>query len=230
MSVKQWQKLPENMQNEAVKPYFDSLTKKKFTLFVKRMMDIIIASIVILILSPILLGATIAVAVGSKGPVFYLQRRVGRFGKEFSIFKFRTMVVNADKIGAQITVGEDDPRITKVGKILRTTRIDEFPQMFNILKGDMTLVGTRPEVRKYVNEYSDEMMATLLLRPGATGAASLAYRYENEMLSGKEDPEKYYIETILPDKMAINLEYTRKLSIWEDVKILAKTVACVVKK
>lgn len=230
MSVKQWQKLPQNMQNEAVKPYFDSLQKKKFTLFVKRMMDIIIASIVIIILSPVLLGATIAVAVGSKGPVFYLQRRVGRFGKEFSIFKFRTMVVNADKIGAQITVGEDDPRITKVGKFLRTTRIDEFPQFFNILKGDMTLVGTRPEVARYVNEYNDEMMATLLLRPGATGAASLVYRYENEMLSGKEDPEKYYIETILPDKMAINLEYTKKLSIWEDIKILARTVLCVIKK
>lgn len=230
MSAKQWQKLPKNMQNEAVKPYFDIIVKKKFTLFVKRVLDIIISFIVLLILSPIMIVAAMAVALGSKGPVFYFQRRVGRYGKEFSIFKFRTMVVNADKIGSHVTVGENDPRITKVGHILRTTRIDEFPQLLNILKGDMTLVGTRPEVPRYVAEYSDEMMATLLLAPGVTGAASIAYRYENDMLKGKEDPEKYYIETILPDKMAINLDYTRNLSFWGDIKLLLRTVGCVFKK
>ena len=230
MLAKQWQKLPKSIQNDAVKPYFDSLVKKKFTLFIKRFIDIVVSLIMLIITSPFLLIAGIAVGVSSKGPVFYLQKRVGRYGKEFSIIKFRTMVQNADKIGTQVTVGDRDPRITKVGHFLRATRLDEFPQMINILKGDMTLVGTRPEVPRYVDKYSDEMMATLLLAPGVTGAASIAYRNENEMLAGKEDPEKYYIETILPDKMAINLEYTRTVTVWKDIKILIRTVGCVFKK
>ena len=162
--------------------------------------------------------------------MFYLQKRIGRYGKPFSIIKFRTMVQNADQLGAQVTVGENDPRITKVGNALRTTRIDEFPQMINILKGDMSLVGTRPEVPRYVEKYTPEMMATLLLRPGASGEASLKYRYENDMLKDKEDPEAYYVDTILPDKMAVNLEYTGNFSLGRDVNILLRTVACVFKK
>ncbi|MBR3844253.1 MAG: sugar transferase, partial [Clostridia bacterium] len=136
----------------------------------------------------------------------------------------------ADKIGAQITVGERDPRITKVGHILRTTRIDEFPQMLNVLKGDMTIIGTRPEVPRYVKEYSDEMKATLLMQPGASGGASIAYRYENEMLKDKEDPEQYYIDAILPDKMQINLDYLKKFSIWQDLWLMCRTVGCVFHK
>lgn len=229
MSVKQWQKLPAHMQNEAVKPYFDILAKKNITLFFKRFFEIIIAVIILLIISPILIIAGIAVAVTSKGPVFYLQERVGRYGKPFKIIKFRTMVVNADKLGAQITVGERDPRITRVGHILRITRIDEFPQMINILKGDMSLIGTRPEVQRYVDEYTDEMMATLLLRPGATGAASVKFSKENDMLKDKENPEEYYIKTILPEKMALNLDYTKNISIGYDFKIIGQTFACVFK-
>ncbi len=223
-------KLPPEMQIEEIRPYFESLNHKRFQLFIKRFFDILIAFIVLLILSPIMLISAIFVAATSKGPIFYLQKRIGRYGKPFSIIKFRTMVQNADKIGAQVTVGENDPRITKVGHFLRVTRIDEFPQMINILKGDMSLVGTRPEVPKYVEKYSPEMMATLLLPPGASGEASLKYRYENEMLKDKEDPEQYYIETILVDKMAVNLEYTRNFSILRDISILIRTVWCVIKK
>jgi lipopolysaccharide/colanic/teichoic acid biosynthesis glycosyltransferase len=139
------------------------------------------------------------------------------------------MVVDADKYG-EITVGERDPRITKVGRFLRVSRLDEFPQMLNILKGDMTIIGARPEVPRYVEKYTDEMKATLLMQPGASGAASIAYRNENEMLSGKENPEQYYINVILPDKMEINLNYLKKFSIFEDLRLIFHTVGCVFHK
>ena len=127
-------------------------------------------------------------------------------------------------------MGEDDPRITKPGAFLRQTRIDEFPQLFNVFIGDMSLVGTRPEVKKYVDKYTPEMLSTLLLAPGISGEASIAYRYENELLKDKEDPEQYYIDTVLPDKMAINLKYTANVGVWRDIKVLFRTVMCVFKK
>ena len=228
--TKQFENLPECVRLPEVRPYFKSLKNKGFQLFLKRAFDIFAAALVLIILSPVLIIAALGVAIGSKGPVFYLQERVGKNGKPFKIIKFRTMIVNADKAGTQITVGGRDPRITRVGYVLRKTSVDELPQMINILKGDMSLVGTRPEVKKYVDEYTPEMMATLLLRPGVTGSSSLKYSCENEMLKDKQDPERYYIEKILPDKMAINLEYTRDFSVALDLKILCKTAVCVFKR
>lgn len=230
MYVKQFEKLPPDLQKSEIRPYFDYLQTRKGSLIAKRVLDIFVALLVLTVLSPIMLISAILVKLTTKGPLFYLQERVGLYGKPFHIYKFRTMVVDADKIGAQITVGERDPRITKVGHILRTTRIDEFPQMLNVLKGDMTIIGTRPEVPRYVKEYSDEMKATLLMQPGASGGASIAYRYENEMLKDKEDPEQYYIDAILPDKMQINLDYLKKFSIWQDLWLMCRTVGCVFHK
>ncbi|MBR4868494.1 MAG: sugar transferase [Clostridia bacterium] len=230
MYVKQFKKLPVDFQNETIKPYFDYLQTRKGSLFCKRCLDILVALIVLILSFPFLLVSGILVKATSKGPLFYMQKRVGIYGKEFAIFKFRTMVQNADKIGTQITVGERDPRITKVGHFLRITRLDEFPQMLNVLKGDMTIIGTRPEVPRYVAHYTDEMKATLLLPPGASGAASIAYRKENEMLKDVADPEQFYIDTILPDKMAINLAYLKSFSIWKDFALIFRTVLCVFQK
>lgn len=230
MYVKQFEKLPTAFQKDEIKPYFDYLQTRRGSLIAKRVLDIFVALLVLTLLSPVMLLSALLIKITTKGPLFYLQERVGLYGKPFHIYKFRTMVVNADKIGAQITVGERDPRITRVGRILRTTRIDEFPQMLNVLKGDMTIIGTRPEVPRYVKEYSDEMMASLLMQPGASGVASIAYRYENEMLKDKEDPEQYYIQTILPDKMRINLDYLKKFSIWQDLWLMLRTVGCVFHK
>ncbi len=230
MYVKQFEKLPKDFQNEAVRPYFDYLRTRRGSLFAKRAMDLVVSFILLILMSPFMLAAAVAVKVSSKGPVFYLQKRVGIYGKPFSIYKFRTMVQNADKMGAHVTVGERDPRITKVGHFLRVTRIDEFPQMLNVLKGDMTIIGTRPEVPRYVEKYTDEMKATLLMQPGASGAASIEYSKENEMLKDQADPEQYYIDVILPDKMAINLKYLRSFSVWKDFVLIFRTVLCVFKK
>jgi len=230
MYVKQFEKLPPDFQNEAIRPYFDYLQTRRGSLFAKRTMDIFVSFILLILMSPFMLAAAIAVKVSSKGPIFYLQKRVGIYGKPFSIYKFRTMVQNADKMGAHVTVGERDPRITKVGHFLRVTRIDEFPQMLNVLKGDMTIIGTRPEVPRYVEQYTDEMKATLLMQPGASGAASIEYSKENEMLKDQTDPEQYYIDVILPDKMAINLKYLREFSVWKDFVLIFRTVLCVFKK
>ena len=165
----------------------------------------------------------------SSGPVFFRQVRVGRFNKDFRIFKFRTMHKDAEKMGAQITIGKRDPRITGVGHFMRKLRLDEIPQLFNILAGHMNLIGTRPEVRRYVDRYTNEMMATLLLCPGLTGAASIEYSDENALLDGADDPEIYYVNTILPQKMAINLKYLKEFSFWTDEKIIFKTAVVVFK-
>jgi lipopolysaccharide/colanic/teichoic acid biosynthesis glycosyltransferase len=229
MYIKQFEKLPQDLQKEEIRPYFEYLQTRKGSLFFKRVLDILAAALVLTISSPALILAAIGIKLTSKGPLFYLQKRVGLYGKPFYIYKFRTMVVDADKYG-EITVGERDPRITKVGHFLRTSRLDEFPQMLNILKGDMTIIGTRPEVPRYVEKYTDEMKATLLMQPGASGAASIAYRHENEMLNGIEDPEQHYINVILPDKMAINLKYLKKFSLLEDFRLIFSTIGCVFHK
>ncbi len=229
MSQKQFEKLPTSMQNDSVKKYYDILENKRTVFAVKRFFDVFICALLLAITSPVLLICAILVKCTSKGPVFYRQERVGRYDTTFRIFKFRTMVQNADKIGTKITVGEKDPRITKFGSFLRKTRLDEFPQFINVLLGHMSLVGPRPEVRHYVNEYTNEMMATLLVRPGITGMASIEFRYENDMLDGKEDPEQYYIDVILPKKMNINLDYLKNISLKEDFLILCRTVACAFK-
>ncbi len=230
MYVRQFESLPRDLQNEAVRPYFEYLNKKRFSLAVKRGADIVVALLVLAVTSPAMLLAALGVALTSPGPLFYCQTRVGLYGKPFLIYKFRTMQVNADQTGAAVTVGERDPRITPFGRFLRATRIDEFPQMINVLKGDMSIIGARPEVPRYVALYTDEMLATLLLPPASSGVASIAYRHENALLAGKEDPERYYIETILPDKMALNLDYLRRFSLWNDLRLMGQTLLCVFHK
>ena len=222
-------KLPKEFKTDAVKPYYQQLEKKKITRFFKRFIDILFSLILFLILLPVNIVVAIIVKATSKGPIFYRQTRIGRYNKEFRIFKFRTMVENAEKLGTQITVGERDPRITKVGHFLRKTRLDEFPQLINVIMGDMSLVGTRPEVRRYVDEYLPEMYATLLLAPGISSLTSLEYRNESVLLEGREDPEEYYINTILPDKMKVNLEYISNLSVFQDLKILVLTALAIFK-
>ena len=221
--MRKFDELPERFQNEAVRKYYDILKKKRVSLFFKRVFDFVIALIIFIVLLPLNLVVGVLVKCTSEGPVFYRQVRIGRYGKPFRIFKFRTMVQNADKIGAQLTVGERDPRITKIGHFLRKTRLDEFAQVINILLGQMCLVGARPEVPKYVEQYSDEMMATLLLAPGISGEASLEFKDENELLAQADDFEQCYITQVLPEKMRINLEYLTKLSVWYDFKLLVRT-------
>ena len=222
-----YEELPENMKNEYVKEYYDILSHKKINLVIKRIFDIIASLILLIILSPIMLILAIAIKVDSKGPVFYRQERITKYGKKFKIFKFRTMEQDADKKGALVTIGEDS-RITNVGKKIRKCRLDEFPQLINVLKGEMTFVGTRPEVEKYVKEYTDEMKATLLMPSGISSRASIEYKDEDEIISqylkNGEKVDDIYVKRILPEKMKWNLEYIKKFNILEDIKICFKTV------
>ena len=190
---KSWDKLPENMKTDAVLPYYEALRRHRAGLIVKRIADILLSSVLIVVLSPVLLVIAVLIKIDSPGPVFYRQVRVTRYNKDFRIFKFRTMIVNADEKGALVTTSNDS-RITRVGSKLRKYRLDEFPQLFNVFKGEMSLVGTRPEVRKYVDEYTDEMMATLLLPAGVTSEASIAFKDEDKILAEAEDVDKAYIE------------------------------------
>lgn len=227
MILKKYEQLPENLKNEEVKKYYDILSKKKVSLVIKRAFDIIVSLILLILLSPIILILAIMIKIDSKGPVFYRQERITTYGKIFKIFKFRTMVQNADKVGTLVTVGNDS-RITKVGKLIRKVRLDELPQLINVLKGEMTFVGTRPEVKKYVDKYTDEMKATLLMPAGITSVASIKYKDEDEILEqakqkGK-DIDLAYVEDVLPEKMRYNLEYISKFSFWYDIKVCIDTV------
>ena len=225
-----WETLPDKMKTETVKEYYDILSKRRSSLFIKRLFDLVLSMIMIVVLSPILLFLSVWIKIDSEGPVFYRQVRVTTGGREFRIFKFRTMVVNADKIGALITA-EHDPRITKVGNKLRKCRLDELPQLFNIFVGDMSFVGTRPEVSKYVNVYTDEMNATLLLPAGVTSLASVNYKDEDEVMaeytSKGISTDEAYGRYVLPDKMKYNLDYLKKFSICGDIKLMLKTVVSV---
>ena len=227
MILKKYEDLPENMKNNKVKEYYEILKHKKFSLIVKRFFDFFAALILLIILSPIMLILAIMIKLESKGPVFYRQERITKYGKKFRIFKFRTMVQDADKKGALVTMGQD-PRITKVGNKIRKCRLDELPQLLNVIKGEMSFVGTRPEVEKYVNEYSNEMKATLLMSAGISSRASIEYKDEDEIISKYlnegEKIDDIYVKRILPEKMKWNLEYIKKFNIWEDVKICFKTV------
>ena len=232
MGLKKWDDLPENLKNDEVKKYYDILRKKRVSLLLKRFFDVLFSLIILIILSPFFIILAIAIKLDSKGPVFYRQERITTNGKSFRIFKFRTMVQNADKIGALVTVGNDS-RITRVGKFIRKIRLDEIPQLINVLKGEMTFVGTRPEVRKYVEKYTNEMKATLLMPAGITSVASIKYKDEDEILekavkNGK-DTDLAYIEDVLPEKMKYNLEYITKFSLWYDIKTCINTVIGVLK-
>lgn len=223
----QYESLPQEMKNETTEKYWKLLQKRKGALVFKRLFDIVVSLVILLILSPFFLLLAICIKLDSKGPVFFRQVRVGRYNQDFKIFKFRTMVQNADKIGIALTTG-DDARITRVGKLIRKCRLDEFSQLLNVLDGTMSLVGPRPEVRKYVDVYTPEQMATLLVRPGITAPSSIAFRNEDELLSSAEgDPERVYIEQILPPKMELNLSYLESISIWKDIKVMFQTVSAV---
>ena len=217
------------MQTEAVKPYYEILQKKQIGLIFKRSFDIVVSLIMLLILSPVFLVLAIAIKLDSKGPVFYRQVRVTQYGKEFRIFKFRTMVDNADKIGSQVTVGGDS-RITRVGKVIRECRLDEIGQLLNILGGSMTFVGTRPEVPKYVEKYTPEMWATLLLPAGVTSEASIRYKDEAALLDAAEDVDATYIQDVLPGKMKYNLRSIQEYSFFKDIETMFQTVFVVVDK
>ncbi|WP_312694020.1 sugar transferase [Caproiciproducens sp.] len=223
-----FQALPKNMKNKYTKEYIGLLEKRRPSLCAKRVFDVVVSLLILLVLSPLLLLLALAVKLDSRGPVFYRQVRVGRYNQDFKIFKFRTMVQDADKIGPPLTVG-DDPRVTRVGRLIRKLRLDEFSQLLNVLGGSMSLVGPRPEVRKYVDVYTPEYMATLLIRPGITATSSIAFKDENSLLNAAEDPEKVYVEQILPPKMAYNLAYMKKISLLNDIKIMFQTVGAVLK-
>lgn len=227
MILKKFEKLPENMQNEDIKKYYKILSKKKISLFLKRVLDIFISIILLIVLSPIFCVLTIWIKLDSKGPVFYRQERITTYGKKFKIFKFRTMVQDADRKGSLITIGKD-PRITKVGNKIRKCRLDEIPQLINILKGEMSFVGTRPEVAKYVNKYTDVMKATLLMPAGVTSRASIEYKDEDEIinkyLNEGEKIDDIYMQRVLPEKMKWNLEYIENFNLIEDIKICIKTI------
>lgn len=230
MKLIEWGELPEKMKNDEVRYYYEILEKKKVHLFLKRVFDFILSLILVIVLSPIMLIIALAIKLTDRGPVFYRQVRVTQYGKEFRIFKFRTMVMNADKIGSQVTVG-DDPRITKVGKKIRKFRLDEIPQLLNVLSGEMSFVGTRPEVIKYVEAYSNEMLATLLLPAGITSKASIEFKDEENILSNVENVDEIYISEILPIKMKYNLENIKKLTFFYDINLMVETgLAVFIKK
>ena len=227
MPIKKWEELPEYMQTDEVRPYYEILRKKKFQLILKRLFDIIVSSILIILLSPVILFFSIWIKIDSKGTIFYRQERVTQYGKIFRIFKFRTMVSNADQIGNLVT-SKNDSRITHVGEKIRRYRIDEIPQLFNVLIGDMSFVGTRPEVKKYVDRYTNEMYATLLLPAGVTSLASIQFKDEDEIIEkyvsqGRETNE-VYINEVLPLKMKYNLEAMTSFYFIKDISVMINTV------
>ena len=195
----------------------------KFNKVVKRIFDFICSTLGLIVLSPILIAIAIKIKIGSDGPVFFKQIRVGEKNKEFRILKFRTMVVDAEKLGRQITVGNDN-RITRIGGFLRKYKLDELPQLINVFKGDMSLVGPRPEVPRYVKLYNEQQRKVLEVKPGITDLASIRYRDENDLLGEAENPDDLYINTIMPDKLALNLEYIKKTNVFFDIYIILKTI------
>ena len=223
--LRKYDDLPKLLKNKKVKEYYDILNKKRVYLFIKRLFDIVASFILLILFSPIFLVLAIMIKIDSKGPVFYRQERITKYGKVFRIFKFRTMIVDADK-GSLVTKNNDD-RITKVGNKIRNSRLDEIPQLINVLIGDMSFVGTRPEVKKYVDKYSDEMLATLLMPAGVTSQASIMFRDEAKIMdkyNNKMSIDDIYVKKILPQKMSYNLEYLKKCSIIEDIRLCIKTV------
>lgn len=227
MLLKDWEELPEFIRNEDVKVYYESLSKKKISLFFKRIFDIVMSLIMIIITSPLLILLSIWIKLDSKGPVFYRQARITQYGEIFHIYKFRTMIVNADKLGILVTT-KNDVRITKVGNKIRKCRLDEIPQLFNVLRGEMSFVGTRPEVKRYVDSYTDEMKATLLLPAGITSVASVKFKNEEdviELVKNKyRNTDELYISEILPKKMSYNLKYLINYRFYKDIYCCLITV------
>ena len=225
--MKKWEKLPEQFRKEEVKPYYDLLRRRTGSLILKRVFDLIIALIMTVIALPFMLIIAVWIKCDSRGKVFFLQKRVTKYGRAFSIVKFRTMVSDAEKLGTQVTVSNDS-RVTRAGKFLRKCRLDELPQLFNVLKGDMSFVGTRPEVQRYVDRYTDEMMATLLMPAGITSLASIKFKDEEKLLDGAENTDDVYVDVVLPQKMKYNLEYIKKFNFFYDIGLMFRTFFAVI--
>jgi len=231
MLIRKWKDLPAFMQTDEVREYYDRLRKQTCSLILKRLFDIVCSLLLLLLLAPVFFFLAVMIKCDSSGSVFYRQKRVTQYGKTFEIVKFRTMVSNADQSGALLTL-QNDSRITKVGKRIRKYRLDEIPQLINVLKGEMTFVQARPEVRKYVDAYTNEMNATLLLPAGITSYASIRYKDEDEILNAyaQKDVDRIYIDVVLSDKMKYNLEYLKNFSFLTDIRLCFKTVLAVCKK
>lgn len=228
MVLRRWEDLPTFMKCHEVRKYYEILEKKKYSLMLKRVFDVTVGTVLLILLAIPMCVLAIMIKMDSKGPVFYRQERVTTYGKKFRIHKFRTMVNNAEKIGSTVTV-DGDSRITRIGQKIRKYRIDEIPQIIDVLSGNMSFVGTRPEATKYVKKYTKEMRATLLLPAGITSEASILYKDEDKLLSAAENVDKTYIETVLPQKMRYNLKSIRNYSFWNDIMTMIRTVIAVVK-
>ena len=229
MGLRKWDELPDFMKTEEVKPYYEALKKKKLSLFFKRAVDLVGGVILLVLLAIPMAVIAVLIKLDSEGPVFYRQERITTYGKHFKIHKFRTMVFNADKIGTAVTVG-NDRRITKIGAKLRGCRLDELPQVLDLISGNMSFVGTRPEAVRYVEKYKPEYMATLLLPAGITSEASIRYKDEAELLEAAVDVDKVYMEEVLPGKMKFNLESIKNFSFFGDIATMFRTVFAVLGK
>ena len=229
MMLRKWEELPDVMRTEAVRPYYDILSNKKGTLAAKRAFDLVMASFLLIFLSPVMLVIAVAVKLDSKGEIFFRQERVTQYGKIFKIYKFRTMVKDADKLGSQVTT-KNDARVTRIGRFLRKYRLDETAQLFNVITGDMSFVGTRPEAVPYAQKYTKEMMATLLLPAGITSEASIRYKDEDILLDVADDIDKIYVEDVLPEKMKYNYQSLRNFSFIKDILTMLKTILVVLGK
>ena len=225
MRWREWDELPKGFQVLEVRKYYDILSKKRLSLKMKRCFDVMLASFMLICFSPIMIVIALAIVLDSPGEVFYRQERVTQYGKIFRIHKFRTMVSNADKIGSQVTT-DNDKRITSIGRVLRKYRLDELPQLLDVLNGSMSYVGTRPEVPKYVEKYTAEMKATLLLPAGITSEASIRYKDEAKLLDDRADVDKVY-EKVLPKKMKYNLMAIEQFSFLNDIATMLRTVFAV---
>ena len=229
MVLRKWDDLPDFMKTEEVKPYYEVLRKKRFSLVLKRAMDLVGGVVLLVFLAIPMAIISVLIKLDSEGPVFYRQERITTYGKHFRIHKFRTMVSNADKIGTAVTVGNDS-RITRVGKKLRGCRLDELPQVLDLISGDMSFVGTRPEAVKYVEKYRPEYMATLLLPAGITSEASIRYKDEAELLENAVDVDRVYVEDVLPGKMKFNLQSIKEFSFIGEIATMFRTVFAVLGK
>ncbi len=232
MFLKKWEDVPENIKNIYTENAYKKLSNKKISLFFKRFFDILFSLILLIILSPIILIISVLIKIDSTGPVFYRQERITTYGKKFKIYKFRTMIQDADKKGSLVTTKADD-RITKIGKKIRKYRIDEIPQLINVLFGDMSFVGVRPEVQKYVDMYTDEMKVTLLMPAGITSTASIEFKDEDKVIEEETRKgltiDEAYLQKVLPQKMKKNLEYIDNFTLFGDLKICLNTIISVIK-